>query len=109
MPKMYVGNLASSVTSGDLLAHFSHAGQAVAALAVTDRITGLCRRFGFVEMAEMADVAVAYSLLNHTLLHGQAITIERRTVGEIEHFSYRTMKCAERILSHWGGSDPSER
>jgi len=76
MPKVYVGNLASSVTSKDLLAHFSRAGEVVAALAVTDRVSGLCRGFGFVEMAEYADVAVAFSLLNNTLLNGQQIKIE---------------------------------
>ena len=73
---MYVGNLASSVTSKDLLAHFSRVGEVVAALAVTDRVSGLCRGFGFVEMAELADVAVAFSLLNNTLLNGQQIKIE---------------------------------
>ena len=76
MPRVYVGNLASSVTSKDLLAHFSGAGEVVAALAVTDRVSGLCRGFGFVEMAELADVAVAFSLLNNTLLNGQQIKIE---------------------------------
>ena len=76
MPKVYVGNLASSVTSRDLLAHFSRAGGALGALAITDRVSGLCRGFGFVEMAELADVAVAFSLLNNTLLNGQVIKIE---------------------------------
>ncbi len=76
MPKVYVGNLASSVTSRDLLAHFSRAGEALGALAVTDRVSGLCRGFGFVDMAELSDVAVAYSLLNHTVLNGKTIKIE---------------------------------
>jgi len=76
MPKMYVGNLASTVTSRDLLAHFSGSGCAVGALAITDRVSGLCRGFGFVEMAELSDVAVAFSLLNNTMLNGQPIKIE---------------------------------
>ena len=76
MPKVYVGNLASSVTSRDLLTHFSRAGEVLAALAVTDKVSGLCRGFGFVEMAELADVALAFSLLNNTLLNGQQIKIE---------------------------------
>jgi RNA recognition motif-containing protein len=76
MPKVYVGNLAASVTSDDLLAHFSRAGGAVGALAITDRNSGQCRGFGFVEMAEATDAAVAYSLLNNTELHGQSIKIE---------------------------------
>jgi cold-inducible RNA-binding protein len=76
MPKVYVGNLASSVTSDDLLTHFSRAGEVVGALAVTDRLSGLCRGFGFVEMAKLADAAQAFSLLNNTLLNGQHIKIE---------------------------------
>ena len=76
MPRVYVGNLASSVTSEQLLAHFSRAGEVLRALAITDRASGLCRGFGFVEMAELADVAVAFSLLNNTLLNGQLIKIE---------------------------------
>jgi RNA recognition motif-containing protein len=76
MPKVYVGNLASSVTSSDLLTHFSRAGEVVGALALTDRESGLCRGFGFVEMAELADVAIAFSLLNKSLLNGRRIKIE---------------------------------
>ena len=76
MPKVYVGNLASSVTSSDLLEHFSRAGEVRGALAVTDKVSGLCRGFGFVEMAELSDVAVAFGLLNNTLLNGQQIKIE---------------------------------
>ena len=76
MPKVYVGNLASTVTSRDLLAHFSRAGGALGALAISDKNSGLCRGFGFVEMAEVSDVAVAYSLLNNTELNGRRIKIE---------------------------------
>jgi RNA recognition motif-containing protein len=76
MPRVYVGNLASSVTSRDLLEHFARAGKALSALAFTDKVSGLCRGFGFVEMAELSDVAVAFSLLNHSKLNGRRITIE---------------------------------
>jgi RNA recognition motif-containing protein len=76
MPKVYVGNLASSVTSRDLLAHFSSAGGAISALAITDKISGLCRGFGFVEMEQRSDIAVAFTLLNNSMLNGQKIKIE---------------------------------
>jgi RNA recognition motif-containing protein len=76
MPKVYVGNLASSVTSSDLLTHFSRVGEVLGALAITDKVSGQCRGFGFVEMAEFADVAIAFSLLNNTVLNGQQIKIE---------------------------------
>jgi len=68
--------LASSVTSKDLLAHFSRAGEVRGALAVTDKVSGLCRGFGVVEMVEVADAVIAFSLLNHSLLNGQEIKIE---------------------------------
>ena len=76
MPKIYVGNLAGSVTSRALLAHFSRAGGALSALAVTDKVSGHCRGFGFVEMAEVSDVAVAFGLLNNSELQGRRIRIE---------------------------------
>jgi RNA recognition motif-containing protein len=76
MPKIYVGNLAASVTSRDLQEHFSRAGEVLHAMAVRDRSSGRCRGFGFVEMSELSDVAIAFSLLNNTELHGHRITIE---------------------------------
>lgn len=76
MPRVYVGNLSSSVTSRDLRELFSRAGEVRGALAINDRASGLCRGFGFVEMAEADDAAVAISLLNHTELNGQPIRIE---------------------------------
>ena len=75
MPKLYVGRLASSVTSRALAAHFARAGEVLGALAICDKVSGLCRGLGFVEMAELADVAVAFSLLNNTELNGQRIEI----------------------------------
>ena len=76
MPKLYVGNLASSVTSRALASHFARAGEVLGALAISDKSSGLCRGFGFVEMAEFADVAVAFSLLNKSELEGRCIEIE---------------------------------
>jgi len=82
MPRIYVGNLASSVTSNDLSTHFARAGEVVGALAVTDRESGLCRGFGFVEMAKLEGVALAISLLNNSLLNGQLIKIEPEPSGK---------------------------
>jgi RNA recognition motif-containing protein len=48
MPKVYVSNIASSVTSRERLEHFSRAGGALSALVVTDRGSGPCRGFGYV-------------------------------------------------------------
>ena len=76
MPRIYVGNLASTVTSSDLQTHFARAGEVVGALAISDKASGRCRGFGFVEMAELSDVAVAFSLLSNSELKGQKISIE---------------------------------
>ena len=76
MPKLYVGNLASSVTSRDLAEHFARAGEVVGALAVSDKVSGECRGFGFVEMAELSEISTACALMNNTQLNGQAIKIE---------------------------------
>jgi len=76
MPKVYVGNLASSVTSRDLAEHFSRAGEVRSALAIRDKASGVCRGIGFVDMAEAGDAAVAVSLLNNTSLNGRQIKVE---------------------------------
>ena len=76
MPRVYVGNLASSVTSRALQEHFSQAGGVISALAVSYKGSGLCRGFGFVEMERASDIAVAISLLNNSELNGQRILIE---------------------------------
>ena len=75
MAKVYVGNLASSVTSRDLAELFSRAGYVRGALAICDK-SGACRGFGFVQMAELDEAVVAVSLLNHAELKGRRITIE---------------------------------
>jgi hypothetical protein len=48
MPKVYVVNLHSSATRNDHLTHFVRAGEAIGALAATDKASGLFRGFGFV-------------------------------------------------------------
>ena len=46
MPRIYVGNLAESVTREDLRALFSKIGRVGGALVITDKITGKSRGFG---------------------------------------------------------------
>ena len=55
MPRIYVGNLAESVTRDDLRALFSKIGRVGGALVITDKLTGKSRGFGFVEMVEVED------------------------------------------------------
>jgi len=75
MTRVYIGNLASSVTSDDLLALFSQAGEVRGALAVSDKTSGLCRGFGFVDMVDVSDAVAAMQSLDRTQLNGQPIAI----------------------------------
>jgi len=74
---IFVGNIAFTASEDDLREFFEQHGTVDKVHLITDRYTGRSRGFGFVEMAPMADVAIAYSLLNKTILNGQSITIER--------------------------------
>ena len=60
--KLYVGNLAYSVTNEDLEGLFSQAGKVDSAVVVVDKFSGQSRGFGFVEMADSNDAARASSL-----------------------------------------------
>jgi RNA recognition motif-containing protein len=62
--------------------------------------------FGFVEMAEPANVAVAYSLLNNIVLNGQSIRIEPEPSsknGKAKQSSLTASRVA--AIRTWGGSD----
>ena len=48
--KLYVGNLAYSVTDASLLQHFSEFGDVSSAKVMMDRDSGRSKGFGFVEM-----------------------------------------------------------
>lgn len=73
--KLFVGNLAWSVTSEDLGEFFAQAGEVVSSNVITDRQTGRSRGFGFVEMAtaELAEKAVEE--LTGKDLGGRAIVV----------------------------------
>ena len=49
--KLYVGNLAYSVSNDDLQELFAQVGQVQSATVVTDKFSGQSKGFGFVEMA----------------------------------------------------------
>src|ERR1700692_1663827 len=66
--KLYVGNLAYSVTNADLEALFSQAGAVESVAVITDKFSGQSKGFGFVEMADSADAARAIEQFNETEL-----------------------------------------
>src|SRR5260370_35548057 len=59
VPRVYVGNLAESVTRDDLRALFSKIGKVAGALVITDRVTGRSRGFAFVEMTDVVNAITA--------------------------------------------------
>jgi len=73
--KLYVGNLAYSVTNEDLEALFSQAGKVDSATVVMDKFSGQSRGFGFVEMADSNEAAKAIEEFNQTELKGRAIRV----------------------------------
>ena len=73
--KLYVGNLAFTVTNDDLHELFSQAGQVQSATVVTDKFSGQSRGFGFVEMTTAQEVAEAIRRFNDTELKGRNIKV----------------------------------
>ncbi len=71
--KLYVGNLPFTTTADGLRQAFESFGTVTSAQVVSDRETGRSRGFGFVEMADGADEAIAS--LNGAELDGRTLTV----------------------------------
>jgi RNA recognition motif-containing protein len=71
--KLYIGNLAFGTTGDDLTTAFGQYGTVQSAQVVTDRDTGRSRGFGFVEMSDGADQAIAS--LNGAEFQGRTLTV----------------------------------
>src|SRR5215218_5967951 len=70
---IYVGNLSFQTTADDLRQVFGEYGTVTRAQVVNDRETGRSRGFGFVEMSDGADEAIA--ALNGTQFQGRTLTV----------------------------------
>jgi RNA recognition motif-containing protein len=76
MTKLYVGNLAFSMTDDTLLRLFSGKGYKVgSARIITHRETGRSRGFGFVELGPEDDAAKAIGELNGLDIDGRALQV----------------------------------
>jgi RNA recognition motif-containing protein len=73
--RLYVGNLAYSVTSQSLEQLFSEYGQVKDATVVQDRDTGRSKGFGFVEMADNAQAQAAIQGMNLKEVEGRCLTV----------------------------------
>jgi len=73
--KLYVGNLAYSVSNSDLEQLFSQAGQVQSVAVIMDKVSGQSKGFGFVEMATAEDASKAIKQFNDTELKGRNIKV----------------------------------
>ena len=85
--KLYVGNLAYSVSEDDLRQAFSACGDVDSVNLIMDRDTGHSKGFGFVEMSTDSEAQKAIQELNGTSLDNREIKVneakprERRSGG----------------------------
>jgi RNA recognition motif-containing protein len=73
--RLYVGNLAYSVTNETLEALFAQYGAVKSAQVIMDRDTGRSKGFGFVEMADDNAARDAIKGLNETQQDGRPLTV----------------------------------
>ena len=73
--KLYVGNLAYTVTSGDLEKMFAQFGTIQSAEVISDRMTGQSKGFGFVEMGSADEAQAAIAALNGKENGGRTLTV----------------------------------
>src|SRR5437899_10786473 len=73
--KLYVGNLAYTVSDSDLLRIFEPHGTVQSAQVIMDRDTGRSKGFGFVEMGSDAEAQAAIQALNGAEIEGRTLTV----------------------------------
>jgi RNA recognition motif-containing protein len=73
--RLYVGNLAYSVTSDELKELFEQYGKVTSAQVLNDRETGRSRGFGFVEMDNDAEAETAIEHLDGNDQLGRRLTV----------------------------------
>lgn len=73
--KLYVGNINYDTTEDVLRETFTEHGEVVAVNLITDRMTGMPRGFGFVEMADDEGAQKAISALDGREIDGRRLVV----------------------------------
>ena len=73
--KLYVGNLAYTVTDSTLEQMFAAHGSVQSAQVIMDRDSGRSKGFGFVEMDSQAEAQAAITALNGEEVDGRNLTV----------------------------------
>ncbi len=82
--KLYVGNLPDSATEQDLSVKFAVYGTVKSVKLITNRDTGQCRGFGFIEMMSEAEAQAAIDSLNGTDYDGRPMKVnEAKTLRNV--------------------------
>jgi RNA recognition motif-containing protein len=99
--KLYVGNLAYSVSNSDLEQLFSQVGQVQSVAVITDKFTGQSKGFGFVEMADIKDASKAIQQFNETELKGRNIKVSEAKPRESTFGGNRRARDNDRGRNRW--------
>jgi len=75
MFKLYVGNLPFEITEDELVNLFGQYGTVESCNIITDRNTGQCKGFAFIEMSSKKEGEAAIEGLNETDLNGRTIKV----------------------------------
>jgi RNA recognition motif-containing protein len=73
--KLYVGNLAFSVTDDELMQAFTSFGNITSARVVMDRMTGRSKGFGFVEIEDDSQADEAINKMNGQTIAGRPVRV----------------------------------
>ncbi|NUQ38103.1 MAG: RNA-binding protein [Caldilineales bacterium] len=73
--KLYVGNLAYSVSDQDLRTLFAKAGTVTSAMVIKERDSGRSKGFGFVEMSTAAEAQTAISMFHGQDFQSRPLTV----------------------------------
>lgn len=73
--KLYVGNLAFSVTDDELMQAFTSFGNVASARVVMDRMSGRSKGFGFVEIEDDAQADEAINKMNGQTIAGRPVRV----------------------------------
>jgi RNA recognition motif-containing protein len=98
---LYVGNLSFETTAADLSQAFGEYGSVSRSQVINDRETGRSRGFGFVEMSEGGDEAMA--ALNGADFQGRALTVNEAKPREPRTGGARNGTGGERTYGTSGG------
>jgi RNA recognition motif-containing protein len=102
--RLYVGNLAYSVSKGDLEELFSTVGPLQSVAVIMDKFTGQSKGFGFVEMTNAEDASKAIEQFNDTDLKGRSIKVNEAKPRE-SNFGGGNLSGTHRSGSHSSGGD----